>query len=425
LAALFLVAWLSGRHAVAVWSIPLFAAMLITAHAPVAPEAAAKLASHLLPYVRILAWPLGLSGTPLAAPGSPFAHFIAAPMALVLAQRALVVVPYVLFILYPLLLGERAKRSLAPYIAAVLASIVLLFDAWGTREDACLFFVNARDFIGGMNIDFTSLNDRLGLLLGLPVLFAAALLFLLLWSSRKLIPREPRLTLLAWSTLAFLNMAIPLLLPKVLVAVVMAAEAALLAWLFTRLRHPSLLAWSTGLTVILFAWLVSDADLYARPWWMIIVFGAAAGAAFYAAWLARRAGRDVGADQSGECELVSLDRRRAEHQLRVRLGPRGRDLQRGLGHHRHRPPGPRRLPGLGRRARRRHRPARRHGGEVLPPRPLPTRRLQPGALPLRRRRGADRFGPASAEVRRGATRERCSRRLAEGLLRSARNDGAR
>ncbi len=89
LAALFAVAWISGRHVLAVIAIPFYVAMIATAYSP-------------------SAWSAYSGWTFLA---------IAA-------------VPYLLFVAYPLLLGARAGASVAPYAAAALASLVLLIAAW-------------------------------------------------------------------------------------------------------------------------------------------------------------------------------------------------------------------------------------------------------------------------------------------------------
>ena len=93
-AAFFLVAGISERPVLAVLAIPFFVAMVITAtNAPDWP-----------------AWP-------------------AATLLLVCA------VPYALFVAYALALGARAKESVAPFVAASLASLVVLLNAWGVRGE--------------------------------------------------------------------------------------------------------------------------------------------------------------------------------------------------------------------------------------------------------------------------------------------------
>jgi len=101
-AALFAVAWISGRHVLAILAVPFLVAMVITAYSPAA-------------------W-TQYSATTLL--------FIAA-------------VPYLLFIAYPLALGARAKASLAPYTAAALASLVLLLIAWTTPFAGIVALVEA------------------------------------------------------------------------------------------------------------------------------------------------------------------------------------------------------------------------------------------------------------------------------------------
>ena len=88
----------------------------------------------------------------------------------------------------------------------------------------------------------------------------------LLGFALRIEPREPRVTLLASLTLAFFNAALPLLLWKGWVVVLWAIEVAALVWLFTRLRHPVLPVWGTGLAVILFLSLAFDSDLFAVYW---------------------------------------------------------------------------------------------------------------------------------------------------------------
>jgi len=101
-AALFAVAWISGRHVLAILAVPFLVGMVITAYSPAA-------------------W-TQYSATTLL--------YIAA-------------LPYLLFIAYPLFLGARAKSSLAPYTAAALASLVLLLIAWTTPLAGVVALVEA------------------------------------------------------------------------------------------------------------------------------------------------------------------------------------------------------------------------------------------------------------------------------------------
>jgi hypothetical protein len=107
-------------------------------------------------------------------------------------QRAFTfaVVPYALYMLYPLLLGARAKRSLPPYLAAIVASATFFFFARSAMLDA-----------------------HLGYMIGvLPVAQAIILLLLLV----RLLRIEPpdarqlgRLAIVAGTALAFITAAIP------------------------------------------------------------------------------------------------------------------------------------------------------------------------------------------------------------------------
>lgn len=217
-AALFAVAWMSEHHVLAILAVPFFVAMVITADAPAR-------------WAQYSAW------TPLAV----------------------AVVPYLLFIAYPLALGARAKASLDPSIAAALASLVMLVIAWMTRSA-----VDAQD----------------RWLIGLVPLAEGVVMAVLLWRALKFDPREPRITLLASLTLAFVNVALPMLLPAGWLAGLWAIEVAALACIFTRVRHPVLLLWATGVAGVVFFGLAFDSDLYVL-WTVYVVSGLAMFAAAY------------------------------------------------------------------------------------------------------------------------------------------------
>lgn len=219
--AFFLVAGISERPVLAVLAIPFFVAMVITAtEAPDWP-----------------AWP-------------------AATLVLVCA------VPYALFMAYVLALGARAKESVAPFVAASLASLVVLLNAWGVRGEVGPAYRWA---------------------LGLVPLVEGLVMLALLRRVRGIEPREPRFALVASTALVFLNAAIPMLLSKPWVAILWALEVAVLVWLFTRSADRVLLAWSTGLAIVVFLWLAFDSDFYAR-WYVFVLCGVAM---FAAAYLAR------------------------------------------------------------------------------------------------------------------------------------------
>lgn len=227
-AALFVVAWITEQHVLAILAIPFYAVAVITAQ-----------------------W-------------SPdFAQYAAWP------QLAVAVVPYALLIAYPLALGARVKMSVAPYVAAALASLVFFFSAAAAID---------------------------GRLVGLVPLAAAMMMFVLLWRAARIEPREPRVTLTGAAALAFLNIAIAMLLPKELAVVLWAIEAAVLVRLFVRFRHAGLIVWSAGLAAAVFFQLAFDADLHRYHFVYSIgnalvvcgVYGACAVAMFIAAYLIRR-----------------------------------------------------------------------------------------------------------------------------------------
>jgi uncharacterized membrane protein len=105
-------------------------------------------------------------------------------------------------------------------------------------------------------------------------------------------PREPRVTLLASVTLAFFNLALPMLLPEGWLVALWACEVAALVWMFTRFRHPVLLPWATGLAVVVFFRLAFGSNLY-MLWtdvlWTayVTVYVVSAVAMFAAAYLIR------------------------------------------------------------------------------------------------------------------------------------------
>ena len=217
-AALFAVAWISEAHVLAILAVPFYVAMVVTANSAA-------------PWAQDSAWTL----------------------------LAIGVVPYLLFVAYSLALGARAKASLDPSIAAALASLVMFVIAWTTRS-----VVDAQH----------------RWLIGLVPLAEGVVMAVLLWRALKFDPREPRVTLLASLTLAFFNVALPMLLPEGWLVALWAIEVAALVWIFTRCRHSGLLAWATGLAVVVFVRLAFDSDLYVL-WTVYVVCGLAMFAAAY------------------------------------------------------------------------------------------------------------------------------------------------
>jgi hypothetical protein len=220
-AALFALAWVSEQHVLAVLAVPFFMAMVISAYSP------AQWAQYSV-------WTL----------------------------LAIAVVPYLLFVAYPLALGARAKASLDPSIAAGLASLFMFVIAWMTRAD---------------------IDAQHRWLIGLVPLAEGAVMAVLLWRAVTFDPREPRITLLASLTLALFNVALPMLLPAGWVVALWAIEVATLAWIFTRVSHPVLLPWATGVAVMVFFGLAFDSGLYVL--WAVYIVGGLA--MFTAAYLIR------------------------------------------------------------------------------------------------------------------------------------------
>jgi Predicted membrane protein (DUF2339) len=266
LAALLAVAWVSGRHLLAVLAIPFYVAMVITAsYAPDLAAAPALLLVALVPYLLFVAYPLAAGGRSGAR-----AEALAGGQSAVQA-------------------GARAGGPLAPYVAAVLASLVFFAAGWTVRND---------------------LADAHRWWIGFVPLLAALAMLLLLWRmpglappgplppsegsslraffQRALAPPERRLTLVAAAALAFASVAIVMLLPKPWAVCLWALEAAALAWLSTRLAHDVLAAWSTLLAAAVFLWLAFDADLY-EPWRFVAVYTVCGAAMIAAAFAVRRA----------------------------------------------------------------------------------------------------------------------------------------
>ncbi len=151
---------------------------------------------------------------------------------------------YMPFVLYPLLLGPRAKRAMQPFLGAVLASVP--------------FFFFARQAIVSAGFGYA-----IGLL---PVFQALVMMALLLRLLRIEGPQERtlnRLALVAAAALAFITVAIPLQLEKQWITIAWSLEAAALVWLFTRIPHRGLLLWSSALFAAVFIRLVFNRAVFA------------------------------------------------------------------------------------------------------------------------------------------------------------------
>jgi hypothetical protein len=228
LAALLAVAWVSGLHVLAILAIPFYVAMLITA-------------SWESPWAQSSIW----------------------------ALLAIAVVPYALFVAYPLVLGPRAGASLDPFIAAGLASTVMLVLAWTPRA---------------------ALDAPHRWWAGLVPLAESGVLAVLLWhAARWEAGREARIALLLSLTLAFFNVALAMLLPAKWLVMLLALEAVGLVGIFARTQYrvAALLSWAAGLALVVFFGLAFDSNLFAR-WAVYGVYVVCGLAMFAAAYLVRR-----------------------------------------------------------------------------------------------------------------------------------------
>jgi hypothetical protein len=140
---------------------------------------------------------------------------------------------YLAFIAHPLLLGRRAGKARAPFVASVLAS--------------ALFFFVARHalVLGGHEAVIGALPVTEALLLVPALVLLVTIererLAILQRSGEAVGIATDRLVLVAGTVLAFITAAIPLQLEKNWITIAWALEAAALLWLCRRLVHRSLL----------------------------------------------------------------------------------------------------------------------------------------------------------------------------------------
>ena len=130
----------------------------------------------------------------------------------------------------------------------------------------------------------------------LPV-FQAALMLLLVWRLLRIEPPSERLlsrlALIAAAALAFITIAIPLQLEKQWITIGWALEGAALVWLYRRIPHRGLLAWSGALLAAAFVRLALNpavlsyhpASHHAIVNWYLYTYLVSAAAFFVAAWL--------------------------------------------------------------------------------------------------------------------------------------------
>ncbi|MEO8056065.1 MAG: DUF2339 domain-containing protein, partial [Acidobacteriota bacterium] len=186
---------------------------------------------------------------------------------------------WALFVVHPLVLGRRAGRARAPYLAAVLASAGFFPVLRVALEEG-----GYRPVIGflplAMALGMAALLGRL-LTLGIP-------------------PEEDRsrLALVAGAALAFVTVAIPLQFEKEWLTLGWALLGAALAWLFGRIPHRGLVVWSLALFAAAFVRLALNPAVltyHARAAapvlnWYLWVYAAAAAAFFAGAVLFRHSG---------------------------------------------------------------------------------------------------------------------------------------
>jgi len=276
------VAWSAGAHAAALLTWPLLATHVALGAAMLA--LAWRTEWHRL---AVLSVPLTAFGTALAHSRGPLEAFLFA------------LAIWALYILYPLLLGARAKNHVEPYLAAVLSSVP--FFAFAHRAMKA----------GG-------LEDVIGIL---PVGQAIVLLLLLVRMLRsgggpQLDRQRSNLALVAGTALAFITLAVPLQLEKQWITLAWALEGAALVWLFTRIPHRGLLVWAQALLGIAFVRLAfNPAVLSYHPKsdvpianWFLYSYLVTAAACFVAAYFFPRAMKKqiAGASAAGTVLLFLL-----------------------------------------------------------------------------------------------------------------------
>ncbi len=193
-------------------------------------------------------------------------------------QLLLALALFVPFLIYPVVIGRRLDRQFQPHLTAVVASVWFCLDIW-------------------LEIDVREWNHLAGLL---PLALAAAFGLLLVHLLHFEAPGERyvgRLALTAAAILGYITLAVPLQLDREWVTISWALLAAALAWLYTRLPHSGLVAWSIALGVAVFVRLTFNPAVfsYHPPGnapvlnWYLYTYGVPALAFFAAGIFFRRA----------------------------------------------------------------------------------------------------------------------------------------
>jgi len=243
LLAVVVIALRKNKPAIAATAIALSSIALMT----IAPPLRILLASHALLFAAILfiAWIADLPLLSVLAIPFYIAMLLTANMPTADVRLTFALVPYVMFVAFPLL-----KQTRAAWLAACLASAVFFFPAYEALKD-----LGFKDMIGVLP------------------LAQALVLVLLFWRGR--------VVFVAATALAFITAAIPLQFEKEWVVMSWALEAAALAWLFTRVRHRGLLVWSTGLSVVVLVWLLIDTHLHDERALFLVAAAAMFAAAYF------------------------------------------------------------------------------------------------------------------------------------------------
>jgi hypothetical protein len=258
LAVVFVFALLRSRPYVAAVAIAFASIALMTMTRE---PASLMIASHAILFAAILviAWIyekhfLALAALPFSLAAHVVSERIPDP-----EQLAFGAVVYALFLAYPLTLGARVRQSVAPHVAAIVASAIFFIHAYEMRTEL-------------------GFDEFAGLL---P--FAQALLLLVLFAQLlRFEPHPTRLALMGAAVLAFLTLAVPVQLDRVGTIIGWSIMAAALAWLYTRVPHRGLLVWSGGLGAIVLGMLAIDPSFDGFR----VTYAICAAAMFLAAWLA-------------------------------------------------------------------------------------------------------------------------------------------
>lgn len=156
---------------------------------------------------------------------------------------------YLLFIVYPLLLGHRAAAARAPYIASVAASVAFFFQG-----RVALLAGGYKWIIGALPVAQAAL---------LTLVLAQLLRF---ERERARVERSreelARLALVAGAALGFITVAIPLQLENNWITIGWAMEGAALAWLYRRVPHKGLLLFGAALLVAVFVRLALNPAIF-------------------------------------------------------------------------------------------------------------------------------------------------------------------